>query len=308
MFVNRQFKKWATRSAAIGILAMVSTLGLGMMGIGTSVSSAVTPSPVHNWHNNLNKNTTGWCDTAGNAACNGGANNYGTIDIYPSTAHSAAWGGYGETATSGVALTGKKKYARVTGGEDGGYPSPTGCTITGSEDCSGPYTFWGPNNNGNDNTFPAGGYTTTIKVYVDKTWGDSHPNEVVDWDTGLDTSTKAFESDFVIDLCSTTSGWLLSYEQGSGSCGANPGNGLQKLNTSGWYTLSMHFTTNANVIYVAYSVLSDGSTGQNSGTQVWSYTEDTGFATNTSGGVFYGWFPTEDVSGLPVSQSRVAVN
>jgi hypothetical protein len=81
------------------------------------------------------------------------------------------------------------------------------------------------------------------------------------------------------------------------------------LNTSGWYTLTEQFTNLAGVVYATYTVTSNGSTGQNTpGTQVWTYTQNTGFATATTGGPLYGWLPTEDVSGLPLAQLRLAVN
>jgi hypothetical protein len=63
------------------------------------------------------------------------------------------------------------------------------------------------------------------------------------------------------------------------------------------------------VVYVTYAVASNGSTGQNSpGSQVWTYTENSGNATATTGGPLYGWLPTEDVSGLPLANISLAVS
>ena len=261
----------------------------------------------HNWHNNLNHNTQGWCPVTNppNSPCDGQPGDYGTIGIYSHSDEDASWGGY----AAGATLTGAKKYARVTGGQDGGVPSPTGCTVQDNESCSGPFTLWGPKNLGTDTVFPSSGFTSTIKMYVDAGWGDANTGNVVDWDTGLQTSTGNYEEDFVVDLCSTASGWEVTWENGSGGCGGSAGTpNPEYLNTSGWYTLQMNFTNGAGTVFVTYSVLSDGSTGQNTPTQVWSYTQNTGIATASSGGPLYGWLPTEDVSGLPLAQVRLALN
>lgn len=243
----------------------------------------------------MNSNTHGWCPVVNppNSPCDGLSGDYGTVGIYAHTRTDASWGGYG----SGVTLSGQAKYGRVTGGQDGGVPSATGCTVQGSEACSGPFVLWGPKNEGKDVVFPAGGFTTTIDVYVDTAWGDANPGNVVDWDTGLETSTGNYEDDFTIDLCSTASGWEVTWANGSGGCGDSPGTpNPEYLTTSGWYTLSEAFTNNAGVVDVTYSVSN------------WSYTQNTGIATSTSGGPLYGWLPTEDVSGLPVARLHLALN
>jgi hypothetical protein len=325
--MSRRTKKWWAGSSVIGMLALVASMGIGMLGVSTSAGAATRPhradvaersaaarstanarakSTTHSWHNTLASNTNGWCDASPpNSPCDGLPGDYGTIGIFKATARESAWGGY----ASGVTLAGQKKYARTTGGQDGGVPTDTGCTVPTNESCSGPYTLWGPKNLGNDVTFGSG-FTTSLEMYVDAGWGDAHPGNVVDWDTALQTTTEGFESDFVIDLCSTATGWQVGWENGSGGCGASPGTpNPEHLNTSGWYTLTEQFTNLAGVVYATYTVTSNGSTGQNTpGTQVWTYTQNTGFATATTGGPLYGWLPTEDVSGLPLAQLRLAVN
>jgi hypothetical protein len=319
-------KKWRAGSSVIGMLALVASMGVGMLGVSTSAGAATHPQRVNagaqsaaarsggkkaksttfNWHNKMSSNTNGWCPSgSGNAPCDGLSGDYGTISIFKSTASDASWGGY----ASGATLTGQKKYARTTGGQDGGVPTANGCSVQGGENCTGPYTLWGPRNNGNDVTFGSG-YTSSIEMYVDAGWGDANTGNVVDWDTGLQTSTGGYLEDFVIDLCSTASGWQVSWENGSGGCGANAGTPSNELlNTSGWYTFTEQFSNVGGVVYVTYAVASNGSTGQNSpGSQVWTYTENSGNATATTGGPLYGWLPTEDVSGLPLANISLAVS
>lgn len=314
--MNRRMKKWRTGTSVVGMLALAASMGIGMVGMATSAGASARPreaasamrvrNTTHNWHNKLAENTSGWCDNSPpNAACDGLSGDYGTISIFPSTSNDASWGGY----AAGATLTGQKKYARTTGGQDGGVPSPNGCTVSTGESCSGPYTMWGSKNLGNDVTFGSG-YTTSVEVYVDASWGDAHPGNVVDWDTGLQTSSGGFESDFVIDLCSTASGWQVGWENGSGGCGASAGTpNPELLNASGWYTLTEQFSSQAGDVSATYAVASNGSTGQNTpGSPVWTYTEDTSFPTATTGGPLYGWLPTEDVSGLPLAHISLALS
>jgi len=309
--------------SALGMLALSGSVGTGVIFLSASGGSAATPraavtakrhdpsGATHNWYNKLSANTKGWCPVTSppNFPCDGQPGDYGTIGIYSHSAEDGGWGTYAFGAT----LYGQSKYARVTGGQDdsqdGGAPSATGCTVPGDENCSGPFTLWGPRNQGNDIVFPTNGFTTSIKMYVDAGWAEANPGNVVDWDTGTQTSTGNYEEDFVIDLCSTATGWEVSWENGSGGCGASPGSpDPEYLTTSGWYTLQMYFSNQAGTVFVTYAVLSDGSTGNSPATQVWSYTENSGIATSSSGGPLYGWLPTEDVSGLPLAQIRLTVN
>ena len=312
--MNKQMKKWRVGRSAMGMLALTVSVGVGVVGLSATASSAATSKGrvaasanhvvrgghTHSWKNKLNNNILGWCPavTPPNSPCDGLSGDYGTIGIYSHTRTDASWGGY----AAGVTLSRQSKYARITGGQDGGVPSATGCTVQGDEDCSGPFVLWGPKNEGKDVVFPANGFTTTVEVYLDATWGDANPGNVVDWDTGLQTNTAAYEDDLVIDLCSSATGWEVSWENGSGSCGASPGTpNPEYLTTSGWYTLKMDFTSIGGDVNVAYSVLSNGST-------VWSYSQNTGIATSSSGGPLYGWLPTEDVSGLPLADLHLSLN
>ncbi len=322
--MNRRMKKWRAGSSMFGMLALLASVAIGILGVSASAGATTRPQPAtaahsaavrsgakpknttHDWNNKLATNTNGWCDASPpNTPCDGLSGDYGTISIFKPTTTDGGWGGY----ASGATLTGQKKYARTTGGQDGGVPTATGCSVPGGENCSGPYTLWGPKNLGNDVTFGSG-YTTSIEVYVDAGWGDAHTGNVVDWDTGLQTNTANYEEDFVIDLCSTNSGWEVTWENGSGGCGATAGTpNPEYLNTSGWYTLTEQFSNVGGTVYVTYAVASNGSTGQNSpGTQVWTYTENSGQSVASTGGPLYGWLPTEDVSGLPLARISLAVS
>jgi hypothetical protein len=276
----------------LGVLVVAGTLGLGIIGLSASVSGASKAnktSGIPNFKNSLNSNTNGWCPvtTPPNAPCDGGVNNYGTIHIVK-----ASFNNYGSYA-SAIAGPGQKKFARVSGGQDGGVPTVNGCTVPGNEDCSGPYTKFG--STVHHMIFPAGGFSTSIKIYIDAAWAAAHPGNVVDWDVALRDSSGNFLQDNAFNLCSTGAGgggFYLSTSFGAGGCTSGP----SELTASGWYTFNLSFSSVGGVVYDTYSVLDAAAT------QVFGQAVNTGNATSGVGGPDYGWLPDEDVLGLPVAQ------
>jgi hypothetical protein len=247
--------------------------------------------PFKNYHNNLKRNTKGWCDGTGTQPCDG--NFYGTIDNVKS---SFTNGGGSNYAVSVPGPNGATKYARATGGGPGfsGYQTTTaGCPVPGNENCTGPYTTWG--NPTQPNTFPTStGFNTSIQIYLDPTWAAAHPGQVVDWDTALGTNTGGFLSDFAFNMCTTAAGgggFYISFGNGAGGCSTGP----TELTQAGWYTFNEQFTSLSGVLVEAGSVLSP------SNASVFSNTDNTGDAISGVGGPIYGWLPDEDVNGLPLA-------
>ena len=287
--------------AAFSVLGLVALVGIGVMGVSTSVAGAAPKSPA-NYKNKLSSSTHGWCTAA--QGCDGQYNEYGTIDIVkPSYSNS---GGYGAYA---AAPTGQRKYARVSGAPGEGYDnsadtteSITGCSPAGAENCSGPYTVYG---SGTDSVFPTAGFTSSIKIYIDTVWGNANQGQVVDWDTSLNTNTGSFLEDNMFNLCSGSGGWFVSESQNAGGCSSGP----TELTSSGWYTFSQDFSSLAGVVYCTYTVLNS------SGGTVWTTTvpvndPSTGQPEQTSatGGPNYGWLPDEDVLGLPIADISLTRN
>src|ERR1700676_4254494 len=150
-----------------GVLVLAGTLGLGMIGL-SATAGAKSPnkiSGIPNYKNTLAGNTKGWCPVTNppNLPCDGGAGNYGTITIVKSSF--ANYGGY---AASVPGPGGQKKYARVSGGMDGGVPTINGCSVPGNENCSGPYTKFG--STVHHAVSPPGGSSTSIKIYIVAAW------------------------------------------------------------------------------------------------------------------------------------------
>lgn len=279
----------------IRAVALVSSLAIGLIGLSSSISAAATvkgqpqasPGGV-NYKNKLSSNTKGWCTYA--EGCNGqiGANDYGTIDIVPATFSNE--GGYAAAAPGPGT---QKKYARVSGaGVD--QDSITGCPAPGSENCTGPYVLYG--GTGTDSVFPTKyGITSSVDIYLDTNWANANPGQVVDWDVSLNDNTGAFLRDFAFNLCSTSDnggGFYVSTSNGAGGCSTGP----TEVTTPGWYTFEHQFVSIGGQIAVDMIVT------DSSGNIVSHSLQETGIATADAGGPNYGWFPDEDVQGLPVAQ------
>jgi len=279
--------------SVLRLLVLMGAVGLGVAGVSTAVSGAVSPnkaSGIPNYKNKLGANTNGWCPitTPPNSPCDGLAGDYGTIQIVKSSFSN--FGGY---AASVAGPGGQKRYARVSGGQDGGVPTVNGCTVPGNENCSGPYTKFG--STVHHPIFPVGGFSTSIKMYIDAGWANAHPGNVVDWDVALRDNTGAFLQDNAFNLCSTSNaggGFYISTSYGAGGCSIGP----SELTVSGWYTFNLEFTAVAGIVHDSYSVLNSAAV------PVFSQSVNTGHATAAVGGPDYGWLPDEDVLGLPIAQ------
>ena len=96
-------------------------------------------------------------------------------------------------------------------------------------------------------------------------------------------------------------GFYISTAFGSGGCTS----GSPQVTTSGWYTFNEDFTgVPGGDVYDTYSVVQDSSSSVVFGPSA----VDTGLAKTGVGGPDYGWFPDEDVLGLPIAQASLKTN
>jgi len=274
--------------SVIGVLALTGCAGMVVMSTTASMSGAATAlqsGVAPNWQNKLSSNTSGWCNNPANAPCNGSATGYGTIGIVPHTFRN-----YNSYAPAVPGPGGQLSYARLSGAETPpAVESLHGCTVPGGENCTGAYTKFQSPWVKNHTVFPAGGYTTSIKIYLDTKWAAANPGQVVNWDIALTGITDTYLSDNSFALTSSGGGWLLGL-------GTDATAGPTLLSTSGWYTFKLTFTAVSGEVYARYQVLNSASTS------VFKSFLDTGSAQAATGGVRYGWFDNEDVLGLPVAQ------
>jgi hypothetical protein len=303
--MNLRSNRRSGSRSALARIAVAGSIAMGVIALTATASSAASLSPqsakpaggsgkMHNYHNTLIKNSNGWCDGVGDAPCDGLPGDYGTIDIVSHTFTNS--GGYANGPLAGPG--GQKYYARISGGQDGGTEGISGCTPTGTENCSGPYTLWGPKNVSHPTVFPTNGFSTSIKIYLDTVWANTYPGQLVGWDNAVSNTSGGFLQDQTFDICSQTGGFSITTAFGSGGCSVQPAT----ITTSGWYTFNEDFTSQAGELYGAYSIHNASST------QVFSQVVDTGLATSGVGGPRYGWFPDEDVLGLPIAQVSLTQN
>lgn len=300
---------------------MLAAMAAGAMGI--TLSLAVVPSvagatargphqariadnvgkkKIKKFSQTFEENTKGWCNLVAsppNAPCDGAPGDYGTIARVRGGSSAAPYG-------TGIAPAGGSWYASVDGTGDGA----TGCPTYPAEDesCTGPYTSYG-NPNGNYDTFPSNGFTTSLDIYLDTSWAASNPGNEFEWDTALNTSTGGFLEDFIFtaETQNSPNGFVI----GIGANTTNdPGSGSGSLGnytpatvtTSGWYEFIHHF----------YKYNLSGDLGVemeivNATTHavVADWTADTGYKTSQAGGPLYGWFPNENIPGLPIDNLSI---
>lgn len=303
---------WLTGSVVVVAAAtLATTIGAGASATTTNVkhphharpsvraaTSVATAYPVKGQVQEFGLNTNGFCPGLGNNPCDGNAsaNDYGTIDR---VSGGFSNGGYGNYAPATPAYFGHYM-AVVSGDADGnqgaGCPQPN---VT--EYCTGPYALFGTGAaQGAYNVFPSTGFTVTNDLYLSPS-SPQPVGQLIDNDVEINNSSGTYGSDNVITSCYESGGYVINYSSGSpGSCAGTP-----VITSNGWYRYVWDFSNAAGYAYVTMSVYSEPSL-----TQVWTSGLQTiggGSAKPISqwGGPGYLWFPTEDMSGMPLANVAV---
>jgi hypothetical protein len=164
-----------------------------------------------------------------------------------SVAFAAFFQGF-ETDTAG--WTGATRVPTLTHG----VPSKTGAFHAEDQNFSGfTFTFWG----GDSKTFPPGGYTTSVDIYLDIVApymnGTGYANDTrFDWSSAIGTPNCGHRRDFVFnagyydDIDTTGAGprFVISASNNATRSGAfpkNPGRMPYTINVEGWYTFEHRF-------------------------------------------------------------------
>jgi len=318
MGIRRRFFGGVTAVTAFMLLAI--SLGVALPGAGAATAVKVTK-----YSNKLTSNTNGWCtDTAPSAnplsGCDGKTGDSGTIDIVKSSFSNG--GGYA-AAVAAPAGSGKH-YARATGAPQATNPfyplpagiteGPNGCSFPADEACQGPFLLYGKGADaGLENTFPADGFTSSLKIYLDAAWATANPGQDVDWDVSLNASNGNFTQDFIFNMCSTTDnggGWYIASSNNAGGCVYNLTPNVIEESTSGWYTFTHVFYWTPGALNVQFTVKNAGGGTVYSNLETETSVPGIGALTSPTqlGGPNYGWLPDEDVYGLPLAQITMAKN
>lgn len=194
-----------------------------------------------------------------------------------------------------------------------GVPSKIGAFH--AEDLNGnanTYTFWG----GASQTFPPGGYTTSIDIYLDISApymnGTGYANDTrFDWSSAIGTPQCGHRRDFVFnagfytdtDATGTGPRFVISASNNAGrgsSFPKNPGRMPCTITVEGWYTFEHRFRDNG------FGVLAVDMTIRNAaGVPVcmWTLSDPSDIIGDTVGGNQYGWIARNEFPALAFDTS-----
>jgi hypothetical protein len=186
--------------------------------------------------------------------------------------------------------------------------------FTAAPGTTGDFTRFG----GYESTFPAGGYTTSVDVYLNLNAGPSNANDTrFDWSSAIGMPDGTFRRDFVFnagfydDAVAPGSGprFVISASNNATRSGAfpkNPGRDPFVITTTGWYTFEHHFrNAGLGVLAVDLSI----STLNGAPLHSWTLSDPTDVIGSTVGGHRYGWIVIQEFPVLAIDNvSLLSVN
>jgi len=202
--------------------------------------------------------------------------------------------------------------SRVASGTNG-ITSRTGAFHGQLSAGNGAATPFGPSTAvGYTDTFPVGGYTTSVDVYLDLSGGWANDTRF-DWDSAISMPDGNHRRDFIFnagfyDVADLTGpGAGLDRFVVSASNNSSPGSAFPKnpakdpiaITSSGWHTFQHTFYDSGGVLAVDMTILD--ATG--SPVKTWTLSDPTDIIGSTVGGNRYGWFTDQDFSVLAFDNS-----
>jgi hypothetical protein len=204
--------------------------------------------------------------------------------------------GSSSTYADGVAASDGNWYARL-----GQAPNFDTCPSGGGPQrvYYGPYTNFG----GYSPIFPPGGYRTGVDVYLDVPYAIAHPDTRFDWSSAISDTSGGFRRDFVFNVGTDGSGFVISGSNNATRCGANPYLGTPPVHVteSGWYEFRHTFSGVSGGPLIVTLDLIQKSSGLVMGT--WVRGDPTDIIDVTVGGNRYGWFVQNEFDGLAIDNS-----
>jgi hypothetical protein len=175
----------------------------------------------------------------------------------------------------------------------GGITSATGSWHAIAAANAGSFTRYG----GYSSTFPVGGYTTSIDIYLNMSTADAIGTDLrFHWSSAINDTSVAptHRRDFIFSVGTdpTTAGqFVMSASNNSDGWPSDPGRDPFKVSTSGWYTFQHSFRdAGAGVLAVDMSVL---DSDQNV-LHTWTLSDPSDIIGTTVGGNRYGWLVNSD--------------
>jgi hypothetical protein len=251
------------------LLAIAAFFALSVLG----ASAAPPPGP---YFNGFETNTAGWFNFFGS-----------TVTRVPS--------GDSETYGGAVPAASGNYFARL------GIGNNATCAAVGTLDWFvGPYTDWG----GYSSIFPTGGYKTKVDIYLDVGWAATHSDRRFDWASAVNNTTGSHQRDFVFNVGTEPTGFVISGSNNSTRCGASPATGPVPAHVavSGWYTFEHDFAGIPGSPLLVTMTVTNKMTNAVVGT--WSPTVPTDIIGGNVGGNRYGWFVQNEIDDLAIDNSE----
>ncbi len=148
---------------------------------------------------------------------------------------------------------------------------------------------------GYSSVFPAGGYTTSIDVYLDTADSPTGADIRFDWSSAIGDPAGNYRRDFIFSVGTNgTGGFVMSASNNAPGWPANPGRDPLTVTATGWYTFRHVFRDNGGVLAVDMSVLDASGTVL----KTWTLSDPTDLIGTTVGGNRYGWLVTNGFASL----------
>jgi hypothetical protein len=290
-----RLSKGGLPSVSARLFGSVALAAVALAVVLVSSASAVEPT----YRNGFEIDTAGWF------------NNGGTIARQPSGYVNP--GGY----ASGINSATGGFHARLDRGECVTKPGGGGPAVN----CSGPFTRWG----GYNSTWPVGGYTTQVDVYLDAGYAQQNPDSYggnlnlvasstnpaekgtrFDYSSAINNNSGSHLRDFGFNVSTglagdNCSGFTVTGTTNVDRTGANPNATAHAcIPTSGWYTFKHTFSEENGFLKVLMQIIPVSG-----GPATASFTISGIDPIGTVGCNRYGWFTNQEIWGLPIDNASM---
>ena len=161
-------------------------------------------------------------------------------------------------------------------------------------------TDWG----GYSATFPPAGWSTSVDIYLDCAYAGTAGDKRIDWDSAVNDNTGSFRRDFVFNLGTEATGFVISTSNNAGRSGAyppDPGHDPIHITTTGWYTFKHTFTNVGGVLSCRFEIFDP----LNNLVHSWTRSDPSDMIPSVVGGNRYGWFAAQELPFLAFDNSRL---
>ncbi len=146
-------------------------------------------------------------------------------------------------------------------------------------------------------TFPVGGFTTSVDVYLDMSLATGSNDLRFDWSSAINDPTGSHRREFIFSVgtSNVANQFVMSASNNAPGYPANPDRDPFTITNTGWYTLQYKFRdAGAGVLAVDMSVLN----AAHAVLHTWTLSDPTDIIGTTVGGNRYGWLVYTDFTTL----------